>query len=351
MNRIALHLQTAWLRRGLLAWALLPLAAVYGLVAGLRRALYRHGWLASFGLPVPVVVVGNIVAGGAGKTPTVMAIVARQRERGHVPGIVSRGHGRHGAGVLDVRPDTPVRDCGDEPLLLRIRTGAPVVVGSDRVAAARTLLQLHPEVTLIVTDDGLQHLRLARQAQVLVFDERGAGNGWWLPAGPLRESLPKRVPARSVVLYNAERATTPLPGHLARRGLAGVVALADWWRGVAPSPVGLRALSSVPSLIAAAGVARPGRFFDLLRSHGLSFTPLALPDHYDFATLPWPADATDVVLTEKDAVKLDPAATGATRVWVAALDFVPDAAFDAALAALLPPPPHPGTAHHGNPPA
>ena len=328
-------LQRAWLLRGKVAWALLPLAALYGVVVALRRALYGWGWCRAQTLPVPVIVVGNLIVGGAGKTPTVMAIVRLLRRQGRVPGIVSRGHGRHGAACLEVRSGMPASECGDEPLLLHLRTGAPVVVGRDRVAAARLLLARHPEVNVIVADDGLQHLRLARTAQVLVFDERGAGNGWLLPAGPLREPFAHTVPARSVVLYNAPAASTRWPGNVAQRALAGVVPLAAWWQGQAATLPALMALRGRP-LLAAAGVARPQRFFGMLRDAGLSITPMPLPDHHDFKTLPWPATTADVVLTEKDAVKIDPQRIGSTRVWVAALDFAPPPAFNAALLALLP---------------
>jgi tetraacyldisaccharide 4'-kinase len=333
------RLQRLWMSRGALACALLPLAALFGAISALRRALYRRGWWRAQTLPVPVIVVGNLIAGGAGKTPTVMAIVRLLACHGHRPGIVSRGYGRRGADCLDVHADTPVAACGDEPLLLRLRTGAPVAVGRDRVAAARLLLARHPEVDVIVSDDGLQHLRLARSAQVLVFDERGIGNGWLLPAGPLREPFAPTAPARSVVLYNAQAATTPWPGTTARRALAGAVPLAAWWLGQAASLAALRALQGRP-LLAVAGVARPQRFFTMLRAAGLTITPLPLPDHHDYAALPWPPETADVVLTEKDAVKIDPQRIGGTRVWVAALDFVPAAAFDLALLGLL--------ALHGN---
>ncbi len=329
------RLQRAWLARGPLARALLPLAALFGAVGAVRLALYRWGWCQTQTLPVPVIVVGNLVVGGAGKTPTVMAIVRLLRRHGRVPGIISRGHGRRGASCLEVRSGTPVSKCGDEPLLLRLRTGAPVAVGRDRVAAARLLLARHPDVNVIVSDDGLQHLRLGRTAQVLVFDERGAGNGWLLPAGPLREPLARTAPARSVVLYNAVAATTRWPGSVAQGLLAGVVPLAAWWQGQAAALPALVALRGRP-LVAAAGVARPQRFFGMLRDAGLSITPMPLPDHHDFKTLPWTAATADVVLTEKDAVKIDPQRIGSTRVWVAALDFAPPAAFDAALLALLP---------------
>ncbi|HEY4067326.1 MAG TPA: tetraacyldisaccharide 4'-kinase [Burkholderiaceae bacterium] len=338
-------LQQAWAARGPLASALWPLSRLFGAIAALRRALYRIGLLRQQRVAAPVVVVGNLIAGGAGKTPVVMAIVASLRARGHTPGIVSRGYGAQPVGVLEVTRETPAANSGDEPLLLHLRTGAPVVIGRDRVAAAKQLLQRHPEVDVVVSDDGLQHLRLARDAQVLVFDERGVGNGWLLPAGPLREPLPRAAPARTLVVYNARAASTPLPGTLARRGLAGVVGLADWWAGRAASIDALLALRG-RRVIAAAGIASPERFFTMLREHGLAIEPRPLPDHHPFAELPWPADTADVVVTEKDAIKLDPARIGRTRVWVAPLDFALDAAFDAALFALLP---LPGGRSDGNP--
>jgi tetraacyldisaccharide 4'-kinase len=286
---------------------------------------------------VPVLVIGNLIVGGAGKTPTVMAVVPALRRHGFTPGVVSRGYGRTGEALVDVEPTTPAAECGDEPLLMRIRLGVPVVVARDRVAGARALLQYHPGVDVIVSDDGLQHLRLARDAQVFVFDERGVGNGWLLPAGPLREPVPQALPPRSLVLYNAERASTPWPGHFARRTLVGAVPLADWWAGRAATGAAWASLAQ-RRVVAAAGMAQPERFFAMLRDAGLAIDPLPLPDHHAFTTLPWRADTRDVVVTEKDAVKLDPARVGTTQVWVAPLDFHIDTAFEAALLALLPPP-------------
>lgn len=326
-----------WLTRGVVARLLLPLAWLFGAVAAARRWLHDAGLFASRRIDVPVVVVGNLIAGGAGKTPVVLALVELLRRHGYTPGVVSRGYGGNTDGVLLVQASTPARASGDEPKLLQLRTQVPVAVGRDRVAAARTLLGAHPDIDVVISDDGLQHLRLARDAQVIVFDERGVGNGWLLPAGPLREPLAADVPPRTLVVYNAGAPTTPWPGSVGQRGLAGAVALTDWWRGAAAAAAALDVLRGRP-LIAAAGVARPERYFAMLRDRGLTFTPLPLPDHHAYATLPWPADATDVIVTEKDAIKLDPAATGHTRVWVAPLDFSLDAAFAPALLALLPPP-------------
>ena len=335
------RLAAAWLRRGPLACLLYPLSLLFRAAVALRRAAYRAGWRSVQRLPVPVWVVGNLIAGGAGKTPAVIAVVAWLRGRGWTPGVVSRGHGGSAAGPLAVTRDTAAALCGDEPLLVHLRSGAPLVVGRDRAGAARELLRLHPRVDIVVADDGLQHLGLARDAQLIVFDERGAGNGWLLPAGPLREPLPRQVPARSVVIYNAPRPSTPLAGGLATRRLAGAVALAGWWAGAAPTLAALHALRGRP-LVAAAGLARPKRFFDMLRAEGLAPTELPLGDHHDFRRLPWPAGTADVVLTEKDAVKLPPGtALGATRVWVAPLDFAFDDATGERLAALLPARPAP----------
>ena len=330
----------AWGERGAIAWALWPLSLVFRAVTAIRRVLFARGLLRTERVGVPVVVVGNLVAGGAGKTPAVLAVVELLRRRGYRPGIVSRGHGGSAtgaAGIVDVRLDTPAAVCGDEPLLLCRRSGAPVVVGADRPAAAHTLLRMHPEVDIVVADDGLQHLRLHRDAQLIVFDERGAGNGFVLPAGPLREPIGHAPPPRSVVVYNAAGPTMPWPGGIAARDLAGATALADWWAGRAPDRDVLTQLRGRP-LLAAAGMARPQRFFAMLRAHGLDLeTALPLPDHHAFASLPWPAQTADVVITEKDAVKLPPGtALGATRVWVATLDWRLPPACEDALLRLLP---------------
>jgi tetraacyldisaccharide 4'-kinase len=331
-------LQQAWLRRGLLARLLLPIAALYALTAGVRKRLYRHGVLATQRLTVPVVVVGNLVVGGAGKTPAVIAVVSVLRRHGYTPGILSRGYARGGTvRIQEVEAETPASECGDEPKLLSLRTGAPVMVGRDRTAAGRALLHRHPEVDVIVSDDGLQHHALARDVQVILFDERGVGNGWLLPSGPLREPLATAPPPHSLVLYNAARESTPWPGTLGDRSLAGVVELGAWWRG---EPASLAALGALRGrrLVAAAGIAHPERFFLLLRQNGLEIEPLPLPDHCPYTALPWSTDARDVVVTEKDAVKIEPARAGATRVWVAALDFRIRAPFETDLIAMLPGP-------------
>ncbi|QPF73278.1 tetraacyldisaccharide 4'-kinase [Roseateles sp. DAIF2] len=322
------RLQRAWREGGPLAQALRPLGGLYGVLSALRAALYRWGWLKTEALPVPVVVVGNWIVGGAGKTPTTLALLRLLQARGIRAGVISRGYGRKDDGIRLVTRDSNAREVGDEPLLIHLRSGASVAVGRDRVAAARALLAAHPGLQLLISDDGLQHWRLPRQLSVLVFDERGLGNGRLLPAGPLRQRRPLSAEP-ALVLYNATMPSTPLAGHLARRELAGAVELAAWWRGEPADPAALRALQGRP-VLAAAGMAQPERFFGMLRAQGLQVQGLALPDHFDFAALPWPADTPELLITEKDAVKLDPARLGSTRAWVVALDFRPDESFERA---------------------
>ncbi len=332
----------------LAARALWPLAALYGAVAALHRGAYRTGWKAAQTAPVPVLVVGNLIVGGAGKTPTVIALVQALRAAGWTPGVISRGYGRDESGgdtPRPVRSGSAATEVGDEPLLIALRSGAPVWVGRRRSATARALCAAEPAVDLIVSDDGLQHRALARQAQVIVFDERGAGNGLLLPAGPLREPLPQRVPAASAVLYNAPRPSTPLPGWMAERHLAGAVSLAGWWRGEPATLAALHALRG-REILAAAGLASPERFFTMLEAQGLQIRRLPLPDHHRYAQAPWPADSGDVLITEKDAVKLRPetaetAESAGPRLWVVALDFHLPPDFLRAVLSLLGPPPPP----------
>ncbi len=332
-------LQRHWWRPTLtpLTALLAPLAGAVGAVAARRRARAHAA-----PLRVPVIVVGNVIVGGAGKTPTVIALAGCLRQWGFTPGIVSRGHGRDDAGVLLLDAATPPAAAtpaafGDEPLLMHRRTGAPVAVARRRRQAAECLLAAHPEVDVLIADDGLQHHALPRDVELVVFDGRGIGNGWPLPAGPLRERADAIWPTAAdtpprFVLVNGRwpdapaRALPAPPGRCfeAVRTLGGAVALADWARGAPATRAALHALRGRP-LLAAAGIGDPERFFAMLEAEGLTIARLPLPDHAAFDARPWPADTTDVVVTEKDAVKLAAHPPGRTRVWVVTLDFgLPD---------------------------
>lgn len=325
-----------WRREPLGLWVLLlyPFSLLVLLLWLLRRYRARPPQ----GLPVPVLVVGNYVVGGAGKTPTVIALVQALQAAGRRPGVVSRGHGRQGDAAQAVNADSAVAAVGDEPLLIQRRTGVPVWVGRARREAVLALVAAHPEVDLVVSDDGLQRLDLPRQAELVVFDERGDGNGFLLPTGPLREPLPAEVPPWMRVLYTAGVASTALPGTLATRRLGRAWPLAAWQAGDASQAQPLSSLQG-RALTAAAGLAAPEKFFTMLRAAGLSFKPLPLPDHHGYDRLPWPADTADVLTTEKDAVKLQPGRMGTTRVWVVPLDLdIPPALVGELLALLAPPP-------------
>lgn len=319
------------------ARALQPLAWLYGALAAARRAFYAGGLRASQRAPRPLVVVGNLVAGGAGKTPAVIALATLLRRLGRTPGVVSRGYGRSGRGTQLLDRHSDAGAVGDEPLLIHLRARVPVAVAADRLHAARALCDAHPGLDVLIADDGLQHLALARDAQLIVFDERGAGNGLLLPAGPLREPLPHALPERTLVVYNADQPSTPLPGHVAHRALAGVVELSRWWSGDAADPRGWQALRG-RRIVACAGIAVPQRFFAMLVAQGLDIEPLPQPDHADYRMLPWPPSTREVIVTEKDAVKIRPERAGSARIWVAPLDFGLDDTIGERLVRWLPTP-------------
>jgi tetraacyldisaccharide 4'-kinase len=337
MARLQTLLTRAWWQPqpSLLARALWPLSGVYRVLL----ALHRWRQPAPAPLPVPVLVVGNQVVGGAGKTPTVIAVVQALQHSGHVPGVITRGHGRKGAQALGVHEveasDDPHRS-GDEPLLIRRRCQVPVWVGRQRARAAAALCRAHPEVDVLVSDDGLQHRALARVAELVVFDERGTGNGWLLPAGPLREPLGGPVPAHRRVLYTAGVSSTALPGSLALRSIASAWPLPAWQSQQADAAQPLESLRG-RTLLALAGIGAPEKFFGMLEAAGLHIERLPLPDHFDFNTLPWPAGTAELIITEKDAVKLARHDLSGTTVWVVPLDLgLPEALLGDLLSLLFP---------------
>ncbi|HMA07631.1 MAG TPA: tetraacyldisaccharide 4'-kinase [Ramlibacter sp.] len=286
-------LQRAWLRRGPLACLLWPLSRVFGVLAAMRRAAYRVGLLRRGAVDAPVVVVGNVVAGGAGKTPVVVALVEHLRSRGLKAGVISRGHGRSAADCREVKADSRAGEVGDEPLLIARSVQVPVFVATRRLQAAQALLAAYPATQVIVSDDGLQHYRLQRDLEICVFDERGVGNGWLLPAGPLREPWPRQV---DLVLRSG--ATAGVDGFDARRRLAGEAVRADGTR------IELTALQGRP-IAALAAIAGPERFFTMLRERGLRLArTVELPDHDAFDSMPPGLEGIELVCTEKDAVKV-----------------------------------------------
>lgn len=292
---------------------LLPAEGLFALVSAARRALFRRGWLRSQRLDVPVVVIGNINVGGVGKTPLTLQLLQAFAQRGVRVGVISRGYGGSHQVPTLVGPDTPASLVGDEPRLIAA-AGAPVMVGRDRVAAGRALLALHPELDLILSDDGLQHYRLARQLEIVVVDgARGLGNGHLLPAGPLREPPSRLGSVDALVVNGAARAAIPAPAGVPR--FAMQLAPGAFYRLDDPSQTRSAADFAGERVVAAAGIGHPQRFFDTLATLGLHPERcLAFPDHHDFSAADLPQDADAVVVTAKDAVKLQ--CINHARLWV-----------------------------------
>jgi tetraacyldisaccharide 4'-kinase len=313
----------SWARTGALTLLLSPLALLFSALSGLRRLAYRHGWLSAVAVGVPVIIVGNITAGGSGKTPLVVWLVKRLRSQGYRPGVVSRGYGGAACGCVEVQPASAPAEVGDEPLLIRIKTDAPVVVGRDRVDAARTLLAAHPGVDMIVSDDGLQHYRLHRDIELAVIDAAtGLGNGWPLPAGPLREPR-SRLDSVDAVIQVVRAAAQP-PARQPRADWR-----ADYTAGYAyrlGAPQERRALVDLPARdwLAVTGIGRPQGFFDMLQAQGVHFSPRAFPDHHAFQPEDLPADGA-VLMTEKDAVKC--ISFAGADWWAVELDVTPESGF------------------------
>lgn len=300
-------LQQRWYEDRPPAWWTLPVAALYGGLVRVRRALYRRGWLRARKLPVPVVVVGNLVAGGAGKTPLTIALVEALRARGFKPGVVSRGYGgtaQHPM-LLDGQPDPAV--VGDEPALIRMRTGAPVAIGIDRPAAAALLPG--QGIDVIIADDGLQHYALARDVEICVVDgTRGLGNGRLLPAGPLRES-PERLDEVDFVIVNGGNAAGAHAMRESANRQRAAPAIHMRLRGDTARRLrdaSLRPLKdfSGSRVHAVAGIGYPPRFFDGLRGFGIEVEEHAFPDHHHYTAADFDfGDGLPVLMTEKDAVK------------------------------------------------
>ncbi|MGH8184841.1 MAG: tetraacyldisaccharide 4'-kinase [Rhodanobacteraceae bacterium] len=304
------------------AWWTLPLARLYGGVSGIRRWLYRRGVLRTQHLPVPVIVVGNITAGGTGKTPLTIALVEALRARGRKPGVVSRGYGGSAREptLLGAQPDPTV--VGDEPALIKLRTGVPVAVGAKRFEVAKLLTD--QGVDVVIADDGLQHYALARDVEICVVDgPRRFGNGRLLPAGPLREPESRLQSVDFMVCNGSDPNAGEVPMALA---LAEAAAVAD------PSRRQPLAAFAGRRVHAVAGIGNPERFFETLRGQGIDVLQHAFADHHRYA----PADLAfgdelSVLMTEKDAVKCHAfAQPGWWSVPVSAA--LPDTFFDAVAA-------------------
>ncbi|MCL2076126.1 MAG: tetraacyldisaccharide 4'-kinase [Betaproteobacteria bacterium] len=263
---------------------LLPFAAIFAAIVFLRRLCYRVGLTGTKRLPVPVIIIGNLTVGGTGKTPLVLALAEALREKGLHPGIISRGYGgrltQNSIHPCRVSPDSDPLDTGDEPLLLARRSGLPVWIGRCRASAGAALLAAHPKTDCLLCDDGLQHYRLARDLEIVVFDERGLGNGWMMPVGPLREPQSRLLRADLIVTHGSPE----LPEALrAKPCFAMRLEPGDCYRLADPSDCRPAADFQGRPLDAVAGIGNPARFFATLDNLGLAYTPHPFPDHHPYS--------------------------------------------------------------------
>lgn len=296
-----IRLLSVWQRRGIASALLRPVSMVFGVLVALRHSLYRCGVLKTTRLPVTVVVVGNVVVGGGGKTPVVIALAEHLRSRGIAVGVISRGYGRRGRDQRKLEADSLADEVGDEPLLIFRRTGVPVWVGPDRAEAAKALLAEFPQTEILLCDDGMQDLALGRHLEVCVFGSAGIGNGLLLPAGPLREPWPSRW-------------TTTVPRLFLHAGSQGPRGPASFQMHRTLDPELLRADGTRLPLgdlagrqtCAVAAIANPQAFFAMLEQAGLRpGRCIALADHASLKELPAaPQGTTDWICTEKDATKI-----------------------------------------------
>jgi tetraacyldisaccharide 4'-kinase len=301
-----------WYGKSPLRFALLPVSAAYVGLTRLRRTAYRRGWRPTVQTPVPVIVVGNVSVGGTGKTPFVIWLADQLKQRGRRVGIVTRGYrGKGSEWPRAVTAQSDPREVGDEPVLLARRTGCPVVAGPDRVACVEALLA-NARVDVVLSDDGLQHYRLARAFEVAVVDgARGMGNGLCLPAGPLREPVSRLQEVDAIVVNGGDW------GHAGVFRAEAVVTKVYHLKDGS-----LRTLDSFRAapVHAVAGIGNPQRFFDLLRDAKLDVEAHPLEDHAEITLDELTFDEPGAVLiTEKDAVKCEH--LKANGVWCVVVDF------------------------------
>lgn len=318
-------LQRQWYERTTPPWWLLPFSTFFRVLLILRGWLYRRGFLHQTQVSVPVLIVGNITVGGTGKTPLTMALVQALQARGWHPAILSRGYAARGQGIHHVQAQDDPYQWGDEAVLMAQHTQVPVWVGRQRSVVAQSVLRSHPEVDLLICDDGLQHLALARNVELIVLDgARLTGNGALLPAGPLREPVERLQQATAIIVHGGplERETV-IHRFAPRPPLFTLQFQALQWVHVF-QPQETRALDFFRNTPchAVAGIGNPDRFFSLLRQYGIPIQTHAFPDHHAFTT----ADLTftpqqPLLMTEKDGIKCRHL-SGLSNVWMLPIEAI-----------------------------
>ena len=329
---LAHWLHQQWQRRGLFAWLLSPFACIATGYVLAKRLWFERGLGHTYRAPVPVVIVGNLYVGGTGKTPVVIALVKQLKALGWHPGLISRGYGaKLGPSARTGQGELNASIMGDEPALLAEQTGAWIGVHPNRQLACQALLKADPAIDIIVSDDGLQHLALARDVEIVVQDTRGVGNGWLLPAGPLREPA-KRLKTVDVVIHRQTGPRAPSrPDTRTPFGDQRPLETAMWLQILYIQSLDKKIKLSVNEFIknkgnkhttAIAGISKPDRFFKSLSESGIIYQKtLGLPDHHAFEASLFAQQTTDLILiTAKDAVKCS--AVQDARIWVVVAEAV-----------------------------
>ena len=294
-----------WYCKNIISYMFLPFSFVYRVIISLRRFYYKHFSAVKF--PVPIIVVGNITVGGTGKTPLVICLAEILKKQGYKPGVISRGYGRKcKSGSIIVTPESKVEEVGDEALLILRHAKCPVVIDTDRLAAAKKLLEVY-NCNIIISDDGLQHYALPRFIEVAVVDaELKFGNGFCLPAGPLREPISRL----SQIDFVVKNFNTNLSHYGPDDEKYSMILETACFHNV-KNPAYVKTADDFKGQVihAVAGIGNPKKFFQTLRQLGLAIIEHPFPDHHMFISTDFPFKNEIVIMTEKDAVKCDTIAT------------------------------------------
>jgi len=333
-TRLSQWLHRQWLKRGCLWLIMQPLSWAVLLILALRKKFYKFFPAKVYRARLPVLVIGNIYVGGTGKTPVVIALVNALSRLGWKPGVISRGYGvKIGASPVTGQGVLAAEKFGDEPALIAMQTGAMIAVHPNRKKAIEALLSQAPDTNLIIADDGLQHLALARDLEIIVQDQRQTGNGSVMPAGPLRESLGRLERVQAIVTnvpqFSTARqnASMPVADSVTPKPKSTEMALQiRQFRNLKSKQcltlAQFQSLNSGPGLAAVAAIGTPERFFESLRAQGFALgETLALPDHYRFTPSTFSTlHACQILITAKDAVKCQ--AIEDPRLWVVEVDAI-----------------------------
>ena len=281
--------------KSLVSLLLLPFSAVFLLISFVRKILYRFNFLRSFKLKIPVIVVGNITSGGTGKTPLIIYLANELKKNGYRPGIISRGYGSKGGGMIEASQKNDAADVGDEPMLIQKHTHLPVFVSKDRVSAAKALLKKYKKTDVILSDDGMQHFRLKRDIEVLVIDgTRKFGNGYLLPAGPLREFSSKLKTVDAIVCNHKK----VIDGSYLMKYKGYFLINLKTNKKIHLNNLRLKNIHAI------AGIGNPNRFFDYLKTFNIEFNSSIFQDHYRFSKKDFRnMNDKNIIMTEKDAIK------------------------------------------------